>query len=98
MQDDETNATGPRTIFTKQLALMKTAAEVEAHRVANMTANKWLQFQNRLSAAETEATTRCLADMEGITIQLERENYGITSNEQKRFKKEFFIRMIEFEA
>jgi len=36
--------------------------------------------------------------MEGITIQLERENYGITSNEQKRFKKEFFIRMIEFEA
>jgi hypothetical protein len=29
--------------------------------------------------------------------QLEREFYGITSNEQMRFKKEFPIRLIEFE-
>ena len=36
--------------------------------------------------------------MERVTIQLEREIYGITSNEQKRFKKEFSIHLIEFEA
>jgi len=39
-----------------------------------------------------------LADTEYVTDQLEREIYGITSNEQKRFKKEFSIRMIQFEA
>jgi len=63
-----------------------------------MTADKRLQFQILLSAAETDATTWSLADMERVTIQLEREIYGITSNEQKRFKKEFSIRLIEFEA
>ena len=36
--------------------------------------------------------------MEHVTIQLEREIYGITLNEQKRFKKEFSIHIIEFEA
>jgi hypothetical protein len=39
-----------------------------------------------------------LADTELVTIQLEREICGITSNEQMRFKKEFSIRMIQFEA
>ena len=77
---------------------MKAAAEDEAYGAANMTADKRLQFQIRLSDAETGATTWSLADMERVTIQLEREIYGITSNEQKRFKKEFSIRLIEFEA
>jgi hypothetical protein len=31
-------------------------------------------------------------------IQVARETYGITSNEQKRFKKDFSIRLMEFEA
>jgi hypothetical protein len=52
----------------------------------------------RLSDAETETTTWSLADTEQVTIQLEREIYGITSNEQKRFKAEYSICIIEFEA
>ena len=36
--------------------------------------------------------------MEHITNQLEREINGITSNEQNQFKKEFSIRVTEFEA
>jgi hypothetical protein len=63
-----------------------------------MTAAKRLGFRLGLSDAETEATTWSLADMEPVTIHLEREIYGITSNEQKRFKKEFSICLIEFEA
>jgi hypothetical protein len=51
-----TKATGPRSIFAKELALMKTAAEDEAYGAANMTANKCLRFQIRLFNAETEAT------------------------------------------
>jgi len=39
-----------------------------------------------------------LADTEWVTNQLEREIYGIASNEQKRFKTELSIRLIEFEA
>jgi hypothetical protein len=39
-----------------------------------------------------------LANTERVTHQLEREIDGITSNEQKRFKQEFSIRKIEFEA
>jgi hypothetical protein len=63
-----------------------------------MTANQRLQFQIRLSNAQTDATTWSLADTERVTFQLEREIYGITSNEQQRFKKEFSVRLIEFEA
>jgi hypothetical protein len=63
-----------------------------------MMANMRLQFQIRLSHAETDATTWSLPDMEHVIIQLEGEIYGITSNQPKRFQKEFFIRMIEFEA
>jgi len=36
--------------------------------------------------------------MERVTNQLEREIYGITLNEQKRVKREFSIRLIEFKA
>jgi hypothetical protein len=98
LQEVGTKGTGPRSKFAKQLALMKTAAEDEVYGAANMTADKRLQFQICLSDAETDATTWSLADTERVTNQLEREIYGITSNEQKRFKKEFSIPMIEFEA
>ena len=98
LQEVETKAIGPRSILAKQLAQMKTAVADEAYRLANITGHKQLQFQNFLSDAVTEAMTWSLADMERVTIQLEREIYGITSNKQKRFKKEFSIRMIEFEA
>jgi len=97
-QEVGTKGTGPRSKFAKQPALMKTAAEDEVYGAANMTADKRLQFQIRLSDAETDATTWSLADTERVTNQMGREIYGITSNEQKRFKKEFSIRMIEFEA
>ena len=63
-----------------------------------MTADKRLQFQNRQCDAETEATTRSLADSEHVSKQLEREIYSITSNEQMRFKNKFSLRLIEFEA
>jgi hypothetical protein len=89
-----TKATGPRSKLAKKLALKEIAAEDEAYGAANMTANKRLQFQICLSDAETEATTCSLADTECVTNQLEREIYSITSNEQKRFKTEFSIRMI----
>jgi len=77
---------------------MKAAAKDEADGAANMTANKRLQFQIRLSYAETEASTCSMADTEQVTNQLEREIYAITSNDQKRFKREFSIYSIEFEA
>jgi len=98
LEEVGTKATGPRIMFAKQLALMKTAAEDEAYGVANMTANKRLQCQIRLPNADTQATTWSLADTERVTIQLETEIVGITLNEQKRFKKVFSFRMIEFKA
>jgi len=98
LQEVGTKATDPRSIFAKELALRKAAAEDEAYGAANMTADKRLQFQNRLSDAETKATSWSLADSERVTNQLEREIYGITSNEQMRFKKEFSLHWIEFEA
>jgi hypothetical protein len=94
LQEVRTKATGPRSIFAKELALRKAAAEDEAYGAANMTADKRVQFQNRLSNAETEATASSLADSELVTNQLEREIYGITSNEQMRFQKEFSLRLI----
>jgi len=98
LQEVRTKVTSPRSNFAKELALKKTATEDEAYGVANMTANKRLQFRIHLSDAETEATTWSLADTERITNQVEREIYGITSNEQNRFKTEFSICLIEFEA
>ena len=77
---------------------MNTATTVEAYGVANMTADKRLQFQICVSDAEREATTRSLADTRRVTKHLAREISGITLNEQTWFKMEFFIRMIEFEA
>jgi len=93
-----TNATGPRSIFARDLAPMRTATKDEAYGAANMTADKRLQFEISLSDAEPEATTRSLADTERFTTQVEREIYGITSNEQKWLKKEFSIHLIDSEA
>jgi len=98
LQEVGTKVTGRRSQFAKDLALMKAAATDKANRAANMTTDKWLQFQISLSDAETEATTWSLAATERVTNQLERENYGITSSEKKQFKMEFSIRLIEFEA
>jgi hypothetical protein len=98
LQEVGTKATGPRSTFAKKLAQMKTAAEEEVYRAGNMTTDKRAEFQVRLSEAETEATTWSIADTDRIVSQLEREIYGITSNEQMQFKKEFSIRLVEFEA
>jgi len=98
LQEVGTKATGPRSKFAKDLPLKKTAAEEEAYGAANITTDEQLLFRLRLSDAETEAITWSLADTERVTNQLEREIYDITSNEQKRFKMEFSIRLIEFEA
>jgi len=98
LQEVGTTATGPRHKFTKDSALMKTATEDDAFRAADMTANKQLQFQFRLSDAEIEVMTWIMADTERVTNQLQREIHGVTSNEQKRFKMEFSIHLIKFEA
>jgi len=60
---------------------MKPQSEDEANGAANMTTDKQLQIQLRLSDAEAEATIWSLAVTERITNQLEREIDGITSNE-----------------
>jgi len=93
-----TKASGPRSTFTAELALRIAAAEDKAYGAANMTADKWLRLQICLADAETEVTTWSLADTERVTNQLERQIYGITSNEEKQFKKEFSIRLMELEA
>jgi hypothetical protein len=68
-----TKATGPRSIFAKKLAQMKTAAEEVAYWAENMTANQRLQFQVCLSDAEIEATTWSIADTDRAVNQLKRD-------------------------
>jgi len=80
LQEVGTKASGLRSIFAKQLALMKTAAEEKAYGVASLTANNQLHFHNHLSDAEVPATSWSVADTERVTFHLEREIYGITSN------------------
>ena len=96
MQEVGTKATGPRSTFDKKHAEIQTAAKGEVDRAANMTADKRLEYQIRLSDAETEATTRSIADTDHIVSQLEREIYGITLNEQMWFKRELSIRLVKF--
>jgi len=98
LQEVGTKATGPRSIFAKKLAQMKTAAEEGAYGAVNMTADKRVQFQVCLSDAEIGATTWSIADADRVVNQLEREIYGITSKDQMRFTKEFSICLVEFEA
>jgi len=67
MQEVWTKATGPRSKFAKELALMKTAAEDEADGAGIMSDDKRLRFEIRLSNTEIEANTWSLADTERIT-------------------------------
>jgi len=73
-----TTATGPRSTFAKILAQMKIAAQEDMYRGANMTPNKHVEFQIRLSDAETENTTWSIADPDRVANQLLTEIYGIT--------------------
>jgi hypothetical protein len=57
-----------------------------------------MEFQVGLFDAEPEATTSSIADTDSIVCWLERDIYGITSNEQMLFRKELFVRLIKFEA
>jgi hypothetical protein len=66
--------------------------------VPNITPKKRLQCQDLPSNPETVGMTWSLSDSECVTIQLERDLYGITSKEQKLFKKEFFTCWVLFEA
>jgi len=63
-----------------------------------MTADNRVGFQVHLSDAATEATTWSIAYIDRVANQLESEIYGITTNEQMRFKKELSVCMIKFEA
>jgi len=76
---------------------MKTAAEEDAYREVNMTANKCVQCQICLSDGEIEATTGSIADTDYTVNQLEMEIDGITSKDQMWFTKEFSIRLVKFE-
>jgi len=77
---------------------MKTTAEEEAYGAVNMTADKRVQFQVCQSDAEIEATKWGIADTNRIVNQHKREIYGITSNDQMQFTKDFSIRLVKFEA
>jgi len=98
LQKVGTKATGPRSIFPKKLAQMKTAAEEQGYGAVNMTADKRVQFPVCLSDAEIEATTWSIGDTDHVVNQLEREIHGITSKDQMRFTKEFSISLIQLEA
>jgi hypothetical protein len=63
-----------------------------------MAANKYVEFQVRLSDPKTEASTWSIADTDKFVSQLEREIHGITLNEQMWFNKELLIHLIEYEA
>jgi hypothetical protein len=86
----------PGAHLRKKLTQIKTAAEKEVYGVVIMTTDKREQFQVCPSDPETEATTWSITDTDRIVCQLEREIYGITSNEQMLFKNEFSIRLIQF--
>jgi len=63
-----------------------------------MTANKHVEIQLDSFDAETEATTWSIADRDCIVYQLEREINAITWIDQMRFKNEFTIHLIQFNA
>jgi hypothetical protein len=82
LKEVRTKAIGPRIIFAKEHAQRITATKDKAYGAANITADKRLQFQLRLSDSETEATAWSLTNRERIAYQLERKIRGIISNEQ----------------
>jgi hypothetical protein len=63
-----------------------------------MTTDKRVEFQVHLSDTETEATSWSIADMDCIENRLQREIYGITSNDQMHFQQQSSIGLIKFEA
>jgi len=71
LQEVATRATGPRSKFAKELAIMKTLAKDKPYGVANMTDDKSLQLQICLSDSESAARTWSLADTERVANQLE---------------------------
>ena len=93
-----TTATGPRSTVAKIHAHMTSPADEESNKAVNMNADKRVQCLVRPSDVETEATTWRIADADRVVNQLEREIYGITSKGQIPVKKEFSIRVVDFEA
>jgi len=82
----------------KKLAPLTTAADDEAYRAVNMTADKPVQFQACLSDAEIKATPWSIAETDHVVNLVERDICGITSKDQMRLTTEFSIRSVEFEA
>ena len=97
-QEVMSKVSSPRSTFAKKHVQMKTAAEEEIYGVVDMTADKHVEFLVRLSNAETEATIWSIADTDSIVSQLEREIYGMSSNQQMRFKTKSSIRLIKIQA
>jgi hypothetical protein len=93
-----TKVSGHRSKISEDRTLMIAAMKDKATGVAIITPNMELQFQICLPVAETEATSWFLADTQQVTNQVERENLGITSNEQTLGKTELSMRLMEFEA
>jgi hypothetical protein len=77
---------------------MKTAVEDVAYWAVHITANMRVEFQVCLSDAEIDPTIFRMADLNCIVNPLEREMYGITSNDQMGFRQGFSIHVVEFEA
>ena len=98
LQEVRTKATGPRSIFAKDVAQMKTAAEEEAYGTVNITADMHIHFPVSLTDAQIEATTWSITDTDYIVNHVEREIHGITSKDQMQFTKQFSIRLFEFDA
>jgi predicted protein tyrosine phosphatase len=82
LKEVRTKAIGPRIIFAKEHAQRITATKDEAYGAANITADRRLHFQLRLSDIETDATPWSLTNKEHIAYQLGRKITGIISNEQ----------------
>jgi hypothetical protein len=76
----------------------KTAAEDKVAGVAIMTPDERWTFRLSQSDVAAEAWNWSLTGMEHITMQPGREINGFTTNETKRFKEEFCISMIEYNA
>lgn len=77
---------------------MKTALEKEDYGVANMTADKCVEFQVSLSDAESVATTWRIIHMENIVNRLKSVIYCITSNDQMQHRQEFSIHLFKCDA
>ena len=92
------NATSTRSTFTRNLAQMKTAAKEEVYGAANITCDKYTEFEVCPSNVEIEATTCSVGDTDCVANQLQGEIDGIPSNERMQFQKELCIGLIKFKA